>query len=100
MSITYMCELYTGGHGGIKHYKRFADLSKIKKWHFEIFANTGPYRAGNFKPLLLLQFIRCERNFTINKAVIRDREVLNILSKIKKKNWHFEILTWESMGNS
>ncbi len=25
-------------------------------WHFEIFANTGPYGAGDFKMLPLLQF--------------------------------------------
>ncbi len=26
-------------------------------WHFEIFVNIGPYGAGNFKMLLLLQFL-------------------------------------------
>ncbi len=29
---------------------------KKKTWHFEIFAHTGPYRAGNFKMLLPLKF--------------------------------------------
>ena len=39
------------------YYYFFGSLPKIKKlWHFEIFLNTGPYAAGNFKVLFLPQF--------------------------------------------
>ncbi len=35
-----------------------AICQKLKNlWHFQIFVNTGPYGAGNFKMLLLLQFL-------------------------------------------
>ena len=33
------------------------DLPNLKKiWQFQIFVNTGPHGAGNFKKLLLPQF--------------------------------------------
>ncbi len=39
--------------GNIGYYF-FGGLTKIKNlWHFEIFFNTEPYGAGNFKTLLL-----------------------------------------------
>ncbi len=46
-------------HGGILGYYFFGDRSKIKIfmalfWNF--FVNIGPYGAGNFKTILLLQF--------------------------------------------
>ncbi len=45
-------------HGLILAITLFGDLPKIKNFialFFEIFVNTGPYGAGNFK-MLLLQF--------------------------------------------
>ena len=42
---------------GIQAVTAFSDLPKFKHlWHFEIFVNTEPYGAGNYKTLLLLQF--------------------------------------------
>ncbi len=47
-------------------------------------------------------FIQSGPNFMINKAVIREFKVSNFLAICQKiKNlWHFEILTWESIGKS
>ncbi len=46
-----------GNQGGIQVITFFDDLPKLNiLCHFEIFVNTGPYGAGNFKTLLLLQF--------------------------------------------
>ncbi len=48
-------------------------------WHFDIFVNTGPYQAGNFKRLLLLQiFVLSNPNFMINKASISSEPNLMI----------------------
>ena len=45
------------GHKGIQAVTVFGDLPKFKYLcHFEIFVNTEPFGAGNFKTLLLLQF--------------------------------------------
>ncbi len=64
--------------------------------HFVIFVNTGAYGTGNFKTLL----IRPELKFMMNKAVIREYKVIHLLVICQKLKmlWHFEILTWESMG--
>ena len=44
-------------HGGIQAITFVAICQKLKILsYFEIFVKTGPYRAGNFKMLLLLQF--------------------------------------------
>ena len=37
--------------------------AKGKWWHFDIFLNTGPYAAGNFKVLILPQFHWSHPNF-------------------------------------
>ncbi len=45
-----------GSHGGIKIINILAICQKLKiLWHFEICIYAGPYGAGNFKMLLLLQ---------------------------------------------
>ena len=46
-----------GGGGGCRLLPFLVICQKLKiLWHFENFVNTGPYGAGNFKALLLLQF--------------------------------------------
>ncbi len=45
-------------------------------------------------------FIASEPNFRINMAMIREYKVINVLAFYKKKLWHFEILTRESIGKS
>ena len=66
---------------------------------YKMFVNTGLYGAGNFKSLLLLQFVS-NLSFIMHKAVIRVYKVMNILAICQKLKilWHFEVLTWESMG--
>ncbi len=71
-----------------------------KLWHFKICVNTGPMGLEISKRYGEV-FIQSCLNFMINKAVIRECKVMDILaiSQKLKKMWHFEILTWESMGN-
>ena len=47
-------------------------------------------------------FIQSEPNFVINKAIIWEYKFVNFLAICLKLTilWHFEILTWESMGTS
>ncbi len=56
ISTKFYCEYV--GHEGIQGVTVFGDVPKLKKklWHFEIFVNTEPYEAGNFKKLLFDQF--------------------------------------------
>ncbi len=65
--------------------------------------NAGPYGAGNFQMLLLLQFIfiLCQPNFMRTLATMvkyRPLLFLAICQKIKIL-WHFEVLTCQSMRN-
>ena len=47
-------------------------------------------------------FIRSDPKFMINKAVIRECKVINVLAMCQKLKllWNFEILTWKSIGKS
>ena len=49
-------------------------------------------------------FIQSEPNFMTNKAVVitKCNKVINVLAICQKLKmlWHFEILTWKSMGKS
>ncbi len=69
-------------------------------WHFEIFVNTGPYGLEISKRYSY-SFIQTVPNFMINKAVVRECNfmVISAICQKLKLLWHFEILTWESMGN-
>ncbi len=75
-------------------------LKKIP--HFEILVNTGPYGGWKFQNATSTVFIRFEPNFMINRAVIREYKVINVLVIWQKLKilWHFEILIMESMGKS
>ncbi len=42
--------------GDLQKVKKKKNKSKKKIWHLECVVNIGPYGAGNFKTLLLLQF--------------------------------------------
>ncbi len=88
--------------GGIQANSFLGDPPKIKKkfWYFEIFVNTGPYRAANFimGPTV---FIRFQPNFMRTLATMGEYRMLLVLaiSQVLQNLWHFEIFTWESMGN-
>ena len=57
ISTKLYCKYMYVGHEGISAMTFLAICQELKiLWHFEIFANTGPYGAGNFKTLLL-QFL-------------------------------------------
>ena len=69
-------------------------------WHFEIFINTGPYGAGNFK-MLLLQFLS-DVSQTLWGHILPWWNTLLLflgIGKVLKNLWHFEILAWVSTGN-
>ncbi len=65
-----------------------------------IFLNTGPYEAGNFKPLRLLQFssdlIQTIRGIDYHAGI----QLFVAMGQVLKIWWHFKMLTWESMGIS
>ncbi len=69
-------------------------------WHFEFFMTTRPYGAGNFKTVLLLQFSSDLGQAYDNTAVKGKNIKLWMFSDLPKILLHFEILTWESIGNS
>ena len=74
----------------MREYKLLLLLAIYQKlkilWHFQIFVNTGPHGAGNSKTLLL-QFIRSEPNFLINKAVKGEYKLINVLAICQKLNF-------------
>ncbi len=81
----------------------WAIYQKLKiLWHFEIFLNTGPYGAGNFKALLLLQFSsEVSENFirTLLATMVEYRLSLFLaIGHVLKILWHFQISTYESTG--
>ena len=82
----------------------FGDLPKIKKKYgtlnfLLIQDHIGLEILKRYSPTVLIQ---SESNFMINKAAIRAYKVRNVLAMCQKLKilWHFEILTWESMGKS
>ncbi len=87
-------------------YRLLPFLALCKKlnilWHFEIFVNTGPYGAEFQSAIPPTVFIHCHSNFMRTLATKGEYRLVHFLAigQIKKKMWHFEILTWESMGKS
>ena len=55
-------------------------------WHFEIFVNTGPYWAGNFKALLLLHIFDpiWAKLYMINKVGILECKLINVWRSAKQ----------------
>ncbi len=79
----------------------WAICQKLKiLWHFEIFLNTGPYGAGNFKRFSSYSFIWCQPNFMRTLATMAEYRLSLFLAigQVLKILWHFEISTCESMG--
>ncbi len=78
-------------------------LNFMAVWNF---VNTGANGAGNIKvlnPCLMYNkvWLRSDKNCRRGLAVIREYKVINVLMICQKLKilWHFEMLTWESMGN-
>ena len=70
-------------------------------WHFEFFLNTGPYGAGNFKTLLLPQFSSdVSQTLWGHWATMVEYRLwlFLVIGQLLKILWHFEILSWGSMG--
>ncbi len=68
------------------HFSNFYDF-------FFIFANMRPHWSKNFKTLLLPQF-SSDLSETLNKVVIGEYKVINVLAiwQTIKTFWHFDIL--------
>ena len=62
-----------------------------------IFLNTGPYGAGNFKTLLLQQFLSDPIQTLLGYCLPWENAGCYSSSWQSANLWHFEILTWESM---
>ena len=67
----------------------------------EFFVNKGLYGAGNFKNATSpTVFIGSQANFLRTLATMAEYRLLLCLAivQVLKNVWHFEILTWESIG--
>ncbi len=110
------------------HFLAICQLSKILL-DFEIFLNTGPYGSANnskrltpppvlnwlqqnfMRILITMQeykllhfltvFIQFQSNLVTNILVMGEYRLLHFLSICQLLNilWHFEVVTWQSMGS-
>ncbi len=70
---------------------------KLKtSWQFEIFVNTGPYGAENFKTLVLFSAkLNQDIGYHGGIQAVTFLGIIMIIRQVyKKKLWHFEILPW------
>ena len=102
-SFSFKQSLLYLGREGIQAVTVFGDLPKFKKKimalkKLYIHRTVLGWKFQNATSPTV--FIQSGPNFMINTAVIGEYKVMDILAICQKLKilWHFEILTWESMG--
>ncbi len=76
-------------------------LIKQYHWHFEIFVNTEPYGAGIPKHYTSCSFHPMSNFMWTLATMVEYSNYFSLaVSQVLKILWHFEILTWVSMGKS